>query len=201
MDYPKSGLMNTKICSKCKLDKPLEAFSKDDSKNSGYYSSCRECVSSYVSNKVKKIALNNNKEFYQQQEGKLKYCSRCKLTKDIKLFSKNKCSKDGYVTFCKDCLAVYYSEKFQDLRNKVYNHYGKKCKFCGIDDIDVLAIDHVLNDGATERKFITLEQMYKKILKENFPNNYQVLCYNCNIKKYKTSGKWLVRNRERIHNV
>ena len=37
----------------------------------------------------------------------IKTCTKCKCTKDISLFHKNKASSDGYRTICKDCIAKY----------------------------------------------------------------------------------------------
>ena len=47
----------------------------------------------------------------------------------------------------------YYAE----CRDRVIDHYSngaKKCAMCGCDDIRVLDIDHINNDGAAHRKKI-----------------------------------------------
>lgn len=57
------------------------------------------------------------------------------------------------------------------------------CKMCGIDDIRVLVIDHIKNDGCEERKKMSYSTFYRKILKmsaEEIAEKYQILCRNCN---------------------
>jgi hypothetical protein len=62
-----------------------------------------------------------------------------------------------------------------------------KCGCCGISQIDFLTIDHVNNDGHIERKSkrhaASGNSLYRRIVKENWPSNYQVLCFNCNCAK------------------
>jgi len=58
------------------------------------------------------------------------------------------------------------------------------CARCGIDDIDVLTIDHINNNGAEERKNEKYGGHLALLLKQcDYPEGYQVLCRNCNYKK------------------
>ena len=56
------------------------------------------------------------------------------------------------------------------------------CAHCGIEDIDVLCIDHVNNNGA-EEKFRNGSMLYQSLRTRGYPSGYQVLCWNCNHKK------------------
>ena len=78
-----------------------------------------------------------------------------------------------------------------NLRNKktkleVFTHYGgnpPKCSQCGITDIRVLTIDHINNDGAKHRREIGSyagTSFYLWLRVHNYPEGYQVLCWNCN---------------------
>lgn len=60
-----------------------------------------------------------------------------------------------------------------------------RCKRCGIEDIDVLTIDHVYDDGADDRKQhkSTIQLQYAIINGGKDRRRYQVLCANCNLKK------------------
>jgi len=73
-------------------------------------------------------------------------------------------------------------------RVQVLEHYGgkpPKCAICGFSDLDCLDLDHKDNDGSIERKkFKTSEKFFLWLIKNNFPEGYQVLCKNCNWKKY-----------------
>lgn len=61
-----------------------------------------------------------------------------------------------------------------------------QCAQCGIHDIDVLTLDHIHNNGAAERKRLKIfggVYFYKHLEKSGYPDGYQVLCMNCNLKK------------------
>ena len=70
------------------------------------------------------------------------------------------------------------------LRLDALVHYSSsppKCAWCGIDDIDVLCIDHINNDGAQHRQEVGGGSALYRWLKTNdYPEGYQVLCWNCN---------------------
>lgn len=78
------------------------------------------------------------------------------------------------------------------LKRSVMDHYGGKCKKCGIEDIDVLTIDHTANNGHSHRKEIgaTREagagsiKVYRWLIAHGFPKGFGVLCFNHNIKKH-----------------
>jgi len=85
-----------------------------------------------------------------------------------------------------------YQKNFRDkLRLDVLNFYSNnapKCARCGIDDMDVLCIDHIENNGSRQRKELFGDsrqgnQMYWWLRKNGFPVGYQVFCWNCNHKK------------------
>lgn len=42
-------------------------------------------------------------------------------------------------------------KRHEDLKVEIITHYGGKCQRCGEDDIDVLTIDHVNQDGSSHR--------------------------------------------------
>jgi len=72
----------------------------------------------------------------------------------------------------------------QEHKYIVLSHYsGKnpKCAHCGITDIDVLSLDHINGGGNQHRK--VNPHSYRWAIKENFPDGFQVLCFNCNWKK------------------
>lgn len=72
----------------------------------------------------------------------------------------------------------------KETRLKVIEHYGGKCKCCGEDRIEFLAIDHINGDGTKERKKLKLSSgipFYSYIIKNNYPDRYRLLCHNCNL--------------------
>lgn len=57
------------------------------------------------------------------------------------------------------------------------------CACCGCNDYDCLTIDHIYNDGAKHRKEIGASNLYSWLKVNNYPEGFQVLCYNCNMVK------------------
>jgi|ERR1700676_1740996 len=77
-------------------------------------------------------------------------------------------------------------KKIADRRRRrkqvVIDTYGGKCKCCGISNFEFLSIDHINNDGAKDRQQgITSQKLITKIIRDGFPDLYQVLCYNCHL--------------------
>lgn len=67
--------------------------------------------------------------------------------------------------------------------------YGPCCFECGITDIRVLQIDHIENNGNTERNSLggykyAGYQFYQWLKKRGWPQGYQTLCANHNLIKY-----------------
>ena len=58
------------------------------------------------------------------------------------------------------------------------------CNNCGESDVDVLAIDHINNDGYAHRLANPGWYFYQWLKNNNYPEGYQVLCFNCNWKKH-----------------
>ena len=77
------------------------------------------------------------------------------------------------------------------LRKTVIEEYGGRCVCCGIDDFPFLSIDHVANDGAAHRREANLHagRIYGWLKKNNYPDGFQVLCYNCNLAKAHHGGE------------
>lgn len=68
------------------------------------------------------------------------------------------------------------------LRSEVVQGYGQLCQCCGETRIEFLNVDHVQNNGAYERRVLKRQQdsLYYFIIRNNFPPEYRLLCWNCN---------------------
>jgi len=77
-----------------------------------------------------------------------------------------------------------YRERNKEL---VYNHYGRKCACCGESNINFLTIDHINGDGTKHRKKIH-NKINNWLVKNNFPDGFQTLCFNCNWGKHINHG-------------
>ena len=81
------------------------------------------------------------------------------------------------------------ADKIRELKQTVLNHYGQKCNCscgCNITKFEHLTIDHKNNDGAEQRRAQGShggDANYRRIIKAGFPDDLQVLCWNCNCAK------------------
>lgn len=71
------------------------------------------------------------------------------------------------------------------LKSKVIGHYGGACACCGQSQLIFLNIDHINQDGAEHRRVIGASALYRWLVKNNYPEGFRVLCFNCNIAMYR----------------
>ena len=135
-----------------------------------------------------------------------KVCSRCRQEKGVGEFYKH---WDKLQSCCKACaclLSTNYQETHREkcrqaararharIKIEALQHYsmGKpKCAACFEGDTDVLCIDHINGGGKKHRQRLNTNggtSIFYSLRRENYPEGYQVLCANCNMKKEK--GRW-----------
>ena len=64
--------------------------------------------------------------------------------------------------------------------------YGGRCASCGVDDREVLTLDHVNNDGAAHRRELGGDSsilLARWCVRNDYPPSIQVLCANCQLRK------------------
>ena len=64
-----------------------------------------------------------------------------------------------------------------------YSNGEMCCNKCRFNNIKALEIDHINNNGCEHRKEIKGGHIYKWLIKNNFPDGFQVLCATCNALK------------------
>jgi len=74
------------------------------------------------------------------------------------------------------------------LREKIYEIYGRKCVDCGFEDARALTLDHIKNNGSEERKQLGERGVYLRATNQYLPEDYQILCMNCQFIKRAISG-------------
>lgn len=91
---------------------------------------------------------------------------------------------------CKESHRSVKSKRIREMKIKVISHYGGKCKCCGEDRLLFLNIDHINGNGNKHRKSIPRGsgEVYKWIIKNNFPDVLQILCWNCNCSRQFNNG-------------
>ena len=79
--------------------------------------------------------------------------------------------------------------KYRDI---VYAAYGNVCNCCGETNSLFLTVDHVNNDGHKDKDKngdrYSGTSLYIRIIKADFPPEFQILCYNCNMGKARNKG-------------
>lgn len=84
---------------------------------------------------------------------------------------------------------AYRSDYRQKLKLIVFAAYSRngevKCALCDECRIGALTMDHINGGGSTHRKSIS--KIYFWLRKNGYPPEYQILCSNCNFKKYLVS--------------
>lgn len=147
-----------KICALCKKKQPLSNYTNGETR-------CRKCNKKRAAKRYKEspekcraVAL---KSYHKHREERLK---------------QNK-------------------ERDKERKDIVFTYYGGYvCACCGEDEETFLTIDHIENDGAAHRKAISGQnrqsgqRLYRWIVKNGFPEGFQVLCMNCNFGKHQNGG-------------
>lgn len=162
-----------KICSKCEQGKPLENYYQDNTKADRKRPQCKSCDNERLKTTRKSNAFKIVFNPYQKE------------------WQKQYRQSDKYLEWRKEALRKQ-SLKAKELKQSIVNHYGGKCNCCGISELCFLSIDHINNDGYLERTGKSRTSgyfMYKKIIAKNYPDNLQVLCFNCNFAKQHNGGK------------
>jgi len=101
--------------------------------------------------------------------------------------------KRQYYKANKARLNALSKEKYQQYKLEVLSYYSVKsypiCARCEVTDMDVLCIDHINGGGHKHRTKIGCWGICSWLKRNNYPEGYQVLCANCNLKKHIREGK------------
>lgn len=122
------------------------------------------------------------KEYYAKRRAS-GICIRCK----------NPVSTSNNI-YCAEHLQTSRDEAKQyklNLRDLVYDHYGNQCNCCGENNPLFLTLDHINNDGAEHKRQLKTRDTYRIfrwVVKNNYPDNLQLLCSNCNTGKARNNG-------------
>lgn len=125
----------------------------------------------------------------------MKTCSMCKFSKSLGDFDWRGPTREGEkFSYCKSCRSIRAKKELVSIKLETFNRYGgAKCNCCGESGhISFLALDHIDNNGAAERKELARNgggsNFYKYLKKRGWPAGYQVLCHTCNVAKHLNGG-------------
>lgn len=65
-------------------------------------------------------------------------------------------------------------------REAVFAHYGSACGCCGEAILEFLTVDHINGGGTEHRRTMGAPNIYTWLIRNDYPEGYQVLCFNCN---------------------
>ena len=142
------------ICIKCGVILTDENWYASDKKRNIYI--CKKCVY-----KKTKIWRQNNRDRHNQTQ---------------KIWRQNN----------RDRFNQLVRESRQRLRDEVIDAYGGKCACCGETRREYLSIDHKNGNGNKQKREIGVrnsQEFYRWLKQNNYPEGFQVLCFNCNMGK------------------
>jgi hypothetical protein len=155
--------MRKKKCSKCGKYKKLDYFSphKDNGTRLQLHSWCKKCQS-----------VENLRRYYERRKNN---------PEEIRMKARLWRAKS------KEIISSYSKKYNSNRRLKILKHYSDgtpKCACCGETEIKFLSIDHIDGGGLKHlREIGGRGRLPAWIIKNNFPNGFQILCHNCNFAK------------------
>jgi hypothetical protein len=130
-------------------------------------------------NRAKRLETQRYRRIVALRDG---YCRICTANQSVN--GKSLCSQ------CALDNNLRKKERLRQMKLAVINHYGGECKCCHLTNLIFLVIDHIKGGGNQHRKTLIRGsgEFYKWIINNNFPPDFQVLCWNCNAAKYFNNG-------------
>lgn len=140
-----------KVCPRCNTNKPIEEFSPK-----------------------KRIHKDHDTKGHMLRRKtttlRLRLCKPCVSDRQREWHLNN----PGYNTF-------KGTARLRRLRDEVINGYGHRCVCCGESTRQFLTLDHVHGGGGKHRReSSSAYPHYEDAYKREFPDDYRLLCYNCN---------------------
>lgn len=93
--------------------------------------------------------------------------------------------------FCKahaERVRLYSIRRNKVEREKVLTFYGRYCVCCGEENERFLTVDHINNNGA-ERRRGSGTPSASVAIREHYPLDLQILCFNCNCGRAKNRNE------------
>lgn len=110
-----------------------------------------------------------------------RYCDRDKPVTEFHRLTRTGMKLRGY---CKDCHKEAYRDRAHRLRKVCLEYYSSNkmsCACCGERIFEFLTLDHISGGGRKHREEVGKGlKFYSWLIKNDFPEGFRVLCYNCN---------------------
>jgi len=141
-----------KTCNKCGVEKSIEEFGHHPTCRDGLRPECRDC---------------------KNVQGR-KYAKRPEVKARARVASL--AWFNAHATEQKEKAKLRHRSN----RQIVLKYYNAKCVCCGETRNEFLAVDHIHGGGSRHRKAMTVSTIYRWIIKNDFPQDFRILCHNCN---------------------
>jgi len=117
-----------------------------------------------------------------RKKAKQRVAQRRKL--GLCIFCGRKPKKGSTCERCKNRIRKRYLTR----KAAVFNHYGKRCACCGETEEVFLTIDHINGGGRKHKREAGFANIHDFVFRNNFPDYFQILCFNCNQGKFLNGG-------------
>lgn len=137
-----------------------------------------------------------------------KQCSKCRRVPPLEEFRRDKRWPNTWQSWCKSCHQEHNKRKrpyllpryrkwrrAHEQKNKLdtlwfYSGGEPKCFCCGEKETTFLTIDHINGGGKTHRKQMGRggQQIYRWLKRNNYPEGFRILCFNCNSGQFINGG-------------
>ena len=165
-----------KTCSKCKAEKPFSEFSPHRKSKDGFHSWCKACNCAGTMRLYNDLSKEERTAVYRNRKNDPSHdpeYRRKRYANDIEHRERAKRAAGA---------------NYHRLRATLISGYGSKCACCGETQPLFLEIDHVNGGGSKDFKENYSATVYRRIVKEGFPTEYQLLCANCNKGRFRNGG-------------
>lgn len=154
--------------------------------------SCRVCGKDKLLKSFPKINKGPYRErrCYSCRREANKQAGRCSVCYKPAIEGKTYC--DEHLKSQRDAA----KQRTKQLRIEAIEHYCNgsikcQCPKCDVTDIRFLTIDHINGDGNTHRRDLSKSKksnpgssrIYSWLKQHNYPDGFQILCFNCNCAK------------------
>lgn len=120
--------------------------------------------------------LTNQRRYIRDKEKLSEYNRRQYLSNKEKHNQVAKQWRDSNKDYLKVKAKLYRAKLKFIVFNRI-SHGKMICACCGENEFEFLTVDHINNDGNITRHKLNL---YGWLIRNNFPEGFQILCYNCN---------------------
>jgi rubrerythrin len=176
-----------KLCARCGLEKPTDAYGKNAGRPDGLQTYCRSCWKSYQDSRAEK-RREYNAAYYADTAQEQRDRANAWYTQN-----RERAKERSLARYHANREALNEANKARQRRYKdeTFAAYGGYvCRCCGETIRDFLTIDHIQGCGRDTRKIHGLGGNFYRWLKRNgYPEGFQVLCFNCNLGRSLHGGR------------